>query len=229
MKSDTEIYALLADADPVVDTDALDTSALTARLESALGHRLAVPLADPTCKEPTMVTHQQPDLETLTPTTPPRSRRGPLVAAAVAVVVILAGAGIAFATGAFESEGDAAAERLAIATELADTWNQGWESGSDPEVLMSVFAEDGVYIDLDGVVTMDEMLNHFREQTTYLTNVDRVGELTPIGDDTYTWASEFDLSGARRRIDWEMELDGDLAARLQWLRYYETVEPASGS
>jgi len=104
VKSDTEIYALLADADPVADTDALDTSALTARLESALGRGLATSPADLTRKEPTMVTHQEPDLETHTPTPPPRSRRGPLIAAATAVVIILAGVGIAFAAGVFDSD-----------------------------------------------------------------------------------------------------------------------------
>ena len=79
MKSDTEIYALLADADPVADTAALDTSALAARMESALGRGLATSPADLTRKEPTMVTRQQPDLETRapTPTPPPRTRRGP--------------------------------------------------------------------------------------------------------------------------------------------------------
>ena len=53
-----------------------------------------------------MVTHQQPALETPTPTPPQRSRRGPLLAAATAVVIILAGVGIAFAAGVFDSESD---------------------------------------------------------------------------------------------------------------------------
>ena len=108
MKSDTEIYALLADADPVADPAALDTSALTARMESALGRGLATPPADLTRKEPTMVTRHKPDLETPAPTPPPRTRRGPLIAAATAVVIILAGVGIAFAAGVFDSESDSA-------------------------------------------------------------------------------------------------------------------------
>ncbi len=111
MKSDTEIYALLADADPVADPAALDTSALTARMESALGRGLATSPADLTRKETTMVTRQQPDLETRapTPTPPPRTRRGPLIAAATAVVIILAGVGLAFAAGVFDSESDTTA------------------------------------------------------------------------------------------------------------------------
>jgi len=208
----------------------LPTEVLIARIETELGWAGA-PSAVAEREEPTMVTHQQPDIETPTPTPPPRSRRGPLVAAAVAVVVILAGVGIAFATGVFESESDTAAARLAVATELVDTFNQGWED-EDPELVVSVFTDDGVYIDFDGsarnTVTRDDMESHVLTNPR-VTNIDRIGELTQSGDGTYTWVEEFDVIGNRYGGELEIELEGDLAKRIEWLDAYEEIGPASDS
>lgn len=181
-----------------------------------------------------MVTHRQPDIETQTPppTPPPqRSRRGPLLAAAVAAVVILAGVAIAYASGAFDSDADVAAERLAVATELVDTWNQGWEN-YDPDVVTSVFTDDGIYIadagDDDGTVTMANM-KYYVWGNPRLSNVVQVGELTVSANDTYTWVGEFDVdsTGDRYRGNWEIELEGDLAARVEVLGDFERIGPSS--
>jgi len=207
----------------------LPTEVLIARIETDLGWASS---AVAEREEPTMVTHQ-PDIETPTPTPtptpPPRSRRGPLLAAAVAVVVILAGVGIAYAAGAFESDADVAAERLEVATELVDTWNQGWEN-YDPEMVMSVFTDDGVYIEDDGTTWTMRNMKDFVYGTVLLSNVDRVGGLTLSGDDTYTWVAEVVMTSSGNRFGgtWEMELEGDLAKRIEWLDAYD-IGPASDS
>ncbi len=190
----------------------LPTEVLIARIETELG--VAYP-AVAEREEPTMVTQQKPTTETPTPNPSPRSRRGPLMAAAVAVVVILAGVGIAFATGAFDSQPDPAA-RLAVATELVDTWNQGWEN-YDPQMFMSVFTDDGVYIEDDGTTWTMSNMKDLVYGTVFLSNVDRVSELTLSGDDTYTWVGEFVVTSNGNRFSgtWEIELEGDLAKRIE--------------
>ena len=202
----------------------LPTEVLIARIETELGW---APSAVAEREEPTMVTRQQSE----TPNPPPRSRRGPLVTAAVAVAVILVGVGIAFAIGAFESESDTAASQLAVATELVDTWNQGWED-YDPELVTSVFTDDGVYIEREGLavntVTKDGMVLHVLANPR-IHNGDRIGELTQSGYGTYTWVEEFDAVGTRFGGEMEIELEGDLAKRIEWLDAYERIGPASDS
>ena len=58
---------------------------------------------------------------------------------------------------------------------------------------MSVFTDDGVYIDLETtVVTREEMRSYFLQAYVNISNGVLAGALIPIGDDTYTWASGFD-------------------------------------
>ena len=72
---------------------ALPIAVSTERIETDIGRKSS---AVAESEEPTMVIHQQPDIETLSQkTTPQRSRRGPVIAFTV-VVVILAAVGIAF-------------------------------------------------------------------------------------------------------------------------------------
>ncbi len=68
-------------------------------------------------------------------------------------------------------------------------------------------------------------------ESPLLSNIVRVGELTPGGEDTYTWVGEFDVerTGARSRASWEIELDGDLAARIEQFGDFVEIEPASDS
>jgi hypothetical protein len=193
----------------------IPTEVLIARIETELGWASS---AVAEREEPTMVTRQQPDLETPAPTraTPPRSRRGPLVAAAVAVVVILAGVGIAFASGAFDSESDPAAERLAVATQLLDDWNDGWNT-NDPEAVAAVFTEDGTFIAPDGVSASghDELMLNCELTCPGVTDAERTGELTATGDGTFTARHTFVSLGITWAVIWEIELDGDLASRIE--------------
>lgn len=178
-------------------------------------------------EESTMVTHQQPDIETPTPTPtpPPRPRRGPLVAAAVAVVVILAGVGIAYATGVFESESDLAAERLAVATELVDAWSAALVA-ADGEAVAALFTEDGVTVD-PGNGTLrgrDAIMRDVESRGPGLTGALRTGDLVATDDGTFIYPSEFDYIGTGTWAgEVEVQLEGNLISRIEWL-YWDLKE-----
>jgi hypothetical protein len=110
VKTPTEVYALLTDADPVTDTDRLDTSALTARIETELGYTVAPLGGAPTKIEPTTVAHRHTGFETPTPTPPPRRRwlRGPFAAVGTATVILAVVLGIVSVTGILDTGPDVA-------------------------------------------------------------------------------------------------------------------------
>jgi hypothetical protein len=198
----------------------LPTEVVIARIETELGWAGATP-AVAEREESTMVTRQQPDLEALTPTPPPRSRRGPLVAAAVAAVVILAGVGIAFATGVFESESDPAAERLAVATEIVDAWSAAWVA-TDGEAVAALFTEDGVQRDpgfgrISGRDAIMRDVNSFRGSG--VTRGLRTGDLVATDDGTFIYPLEFDTDGETWAGEIEVQLEGNLISRLEWLHW----------
>jgi hypothetical protein len=223
VRSDTEIYALFADADPVGAP--LDTSALTLRIEGALGHGLATPVTEPTRKETTMVTHQQPDIEIPTTTSPRQRSRGPLVAFAAAVVVIVVGVGIAFATGVFESGADAAAERLAVATETVDAWGAAWEA-TDGAAAAALFTEDGVYRD-PGIGTIrgrDAIMRDVNTRGVGTSRYLRTGDLVATDDGTFIYPMQFNFDGETWAGEVEVQLEGNLIARGEWLYWDELKE-----
>ena len=111
---------------------------------------------------------------------------------------------------------DDAGERLTVATELADTWGQGWDD-NDPEAVASVFTEDGQYLSFDGnTYEGDEIAEHVRIMGGAVTDLVRTEDLTETPEGTFTWVVETDLFDVRYRGTPEMELDGDLISRLSW-------------
>ena len=126
---------------------------------------------------------------------------------------------------------DETTDRAAIATELADTWGRGWDE-NDAEAVGSVFTDDAVYIDeVEGFSnprtwTRAETMADVERRGTFITEVRRVGELTSTDRGTFTWVSEFTTSydGLRHSGVVEIELEGDLASRIEWLSL-ETIGP----
>jgi hypothetical protein len=161
-------------------------------------------------------------METLTPeaprqTTPGRFRRQWLII----VVVILVLAGIAVGTWAIiEANQTDDTDDLAVATELADTWCRGWDE-NDAEAVRSVFTDDALYSDVGfaggGTKTVEETVRDVGIRGSVITNVSRIGELTPTDQGTFTFDAEFDAHGHRYSGEVEIELDGDLASRIEWL------------
>ncbi len=108
------------------------------------------------------------------------------------------------------------------ATDLADTWVQAWND-NDGELMGSVFTAGGVYDDEvvfdepDRTFTRDETVEMVESVGSMVTNVRRVDELAETDDDTFTFDCEFTVLGSPRTATVEIELDGDLASRIEFL------------
>jgi hypothetical protein len=111
------------------------------------------------------------------------------------------------------------------ATELADTWGRGWND-SDPDTVASVFTEDGEYASFMGFtdVGREEIADHVVRLGSSVQNLARVGDVSETEDGTFTWTVEALLAGNLERGVLEMELEGDLVARLWWAQNPERVE-----
>ncbi|MDJ0768972.1 MAG: hypothetical protein QNJ12_09265 [Ilumatobacter sp.] len=162
-------------------------------------------------------------MSTLTPEAPAsdRTRRSrkwlvPLVATLAVVAVAV---GLWGATRSDEADDEA------VATELVDTWirtgNEWTGDEQDAEELRSVFTDDARFVLRAATVTLDQHIVAIA--AGWLTNAARVSELTPTGDDAFTFVIELDRGGSRWTGELEVELDGDLISRVQELEEYTEV------
>lgn len=165
-------------------------------------------------------------MQTQTPNhqTQGRPRRLAVIVGAAFIAIAAVGAWVALSTGDADDDG------RTIATELADKWSAGW-SDDDPEAVTSVFADDGVFFDVydpEVVVTQAEMLSYAATYDVAINNLERVSDLTMTDAGTYTWVGEWDHRSmtqgwVRERGVIEIELDGDLASRIEVLEF-EVIE-----
>jgi len=109
---------------------------------------------------------------------------------------------------------------LAVATGLADTWLRGWDE-NDAEAVRSVFTDDAVYSDAPftagGTKTVEQTVADVGFRGAMITNVSRIGEVAPTDHGTFIFVAEFDAHGDRYSGEVEIELDGGLASRIEWL------------
>jgi len=138
---------------------------------------------------------------------------------AIAVVAVLAIAGIAWIV---VSDGTS---DIDTATELANTWAQGWEE-NDPEAVGSVLTDDGIYINFGEVVrNKEETMQDVRNRGARVTEADPVTDLTETDDGTFTYVAEYTVDGTDRfSAIIEIELDGDFVSRLEWLSMEEITD-----
>lgn len=158
-------------------------------------------------------------METLTPAAPRQPeqthtrRRWLIFVAAILVLGAVAG-------GAWAISGASGTDDLAVATDLADTWLRGWDE-NDAEAVRSVFRDDAVYSDEGfvggGMKTVEQTVADVSVRGPLITNVSRIGELAPTDDGTFIFVAEFDAHGDRYSGQVEIELDGTLASRIEWL------------
>lgn len=143
-------------------------------------------------------------------------RRRWLVPVAAALVVAVAGVTVWSLAGGDDGDED----RLTVATELADRWDKGFEE-NDPDLVMSIFTRSGIFIDEDGQTFVgEEIRGQVEILAPVITEGDRVEGLEMVEAGVYAWATEFDVAGfGRRRAVFEMELEGDLATRVETLQY----------
>lgn len=144
----------------------------------------------------------------------------PWVWIAVAAVAVLAIAGFAWFAVADDGTSD-----IDTATELATTWGRGWEE-NDAEMVGSVFTDDGIYIDLDGVEwTKEETMQDVGYRGHVITETEPVTDMTETDDGTFTWVADFTAYGTTEYTGIvEIELDGDLASRIEWLTVEEVAD-----
>ncbi len=144
----------------------------------------------------------------------------PWVWIAIAVVAVLAIAGIAWI-----AVGDDGTSDIDIATELANTWGRGWEE-NDPEAVGSVFTDDGIHIGVNGVVqTKEEHMQDVRTRGQLITKTEPVTDLTATDDGTFTYVADFTAYGTTKYSGVvEIELDGDLATRIEWLSQEQVTD-----
>lgn len=150
------------------------------------------------------------------PTVPGRSRWGPM--SMLVVLALAAIAGGILAIWAYQSDGS---DDQSVATELADTWLRGWDE-NDAEAIRSVFTANAVYYRDPAhpgsrMMTIDELVRDVGATSSRVTNVSRVGELTATDRGTFIFVAEFDGDGIRYSAEAEIELDGDLISRMEWL------------
>lgn len=132
------------------------------------------------------------------------------------VAIVLVAVGLALGLGACGGDGDSS--RAGVATELADTWGEGWDS-NDPEAVASVFTADGVYSSFNGqdYVGASENADHVERMGAAVNDLVRVGELARTPEGTCTWEIEAELAGERVRGMLEMDLEDGLISHLRWL------------
>jgi hypothetical protein len=121
-----------------------------------------------------------------------------------------------------------------VATDLVDDWIAAWIV-NDPEAVAAVFTEDGTYIGTDGdpAAGRDEILNYARSYVAVVLDAERTGDLTVTEAGTFTFPMQYDwpplaaLGEIATRVGVvEIELDGDLASRIEWLEGRSTGSSA---
>lgn len=154
----------------------------------------------------------------------PHSRSPLLIVAAVVTGLIAVGVAI----WTFADSDDTSDAQLETATELIDTWNRGL-SENDPEMAASVLTEDGVFLYASGEVvagSRSEMERAVQTRGDNLTDLTRVSEVTELGGGVYTFVQQFyGSSGELTRAVVVMELDGELASRVQWVSDFYGPDP----
>jgi hypothetical protein len=109
---------------------------------------------------------------------------------------------------------------LATATAVADAHGAGWKA-VDGEAVASLYAEDGVSIDPGkGIIFgRDSIARDVETRGPSASNGVRTGDLTATGDNTFSYPSQFDFEGDTWTGVVEIEFEGTLIARFEWLHW----------
>lgn len=109
---------------------------------------------------------------------------------------------------------------LVTATAVADAYTAGWNA-TDGEAVAALYVEDGVSVDPGrGVVRgRDNIANDVEIIRPGVSNGARTGDLTITGENTFAFPVQFDSDGDTVAGVVELEFEGTLIARSEWLHW----------
>ena len=151
-----------------------------------------------------------------------RPRKAWLIAGSTVLALAMIGVGIWALIAANQTDD------IDVATDLVDDWVAAWIV-NDPEAVATLFTGDGTYIGSDGdtATGRGEILSYARSHIAVVLDAERTGDLTATEDGTFTFPMHYDRPAAPGEIAaWvgvvEIELDGDLASRIEFLEQSAT-------
>ena len=103
---------------------------------------------------------------------------------------------------------------------MADAHGAGWNA-DDGEAVAALYAEDGVARDPGKGITSgrDNIALDVEARGRSASNFLRTGDLTITGENTFAYPSQFDFEGETWAGVVELEFEGTLIARLEWLNW----------
>lgn len=238
MKPDEQslIETALRSANPVAQPRDLIGSEPAAAVTLLIEHRRGTMTTTPT---------KPPQRAAPTPTRPPSRSWAWAFAAGFVAVLITIGAVALFAGGDDASVADQsvtttvaeetatstvatepppttaiASIDLATATAVADAHNAGWNA-DDAEAVAALYAEDGFTIDPGkGIIRgPDRIAVDVETRGPGSSNGMRTGDLTVTDKNTFSFPSQFDFDGDTWAGVVELEFEGTLIARFEWLHW----------
>ncbi len=109
---------------------------------------------------------------------------------------------------------------LATATAVADAHGAAWNA-ADGEAVAALYLEDGVSIDPGkGLISgRDRIADDVATRGQGISNGVRTGDLALTGESTFAFPSQFDFEGDTWAGVVELEFEGTLIARSEWLHW----------
>jgi len=157
-------------------------------------------------------------METLTEKAPSQ-RPGSLTRRTWPIVVVTV-ALAAVAIGIWAIVAATQPDELEVATEVVDDWVAASEA-DDAEAVGALFTENAVIAD-PGLGTRsgrDAVIQEVTDRGPDTTNRRRTGDLVATEDGTFVFPAQFAFNGATWAGEVEVEMDGDLISRLEWLHW----------
>ena len=126
---------------------------------------------------------------------------------------------VALGIAGCSQDDDAESDPATIATEIVDKWNAAWVA-SDAEAAAALFTDDGVYV-MQGEHQGPGISAYFQSTSEGLTFAERLGAATQTDTGTFVVPTRVEYNGVMILTDLQIELDGDLASRIDHLTWVE--------
>lgn len=119
------------------------------------------------------------------------------------------------------SQDDAESDPAAVATGIADEWIVVWLA-EDIDGIVGLFTVDGIYRDpLRDLQGHDSIRSFAETMAPTLTYAERLGDGASTESGSFVFPMRFDQGDDKFVGEFEVELAGDLASRIEWLSWEE--------